>query len=115
MTETERDLLSELATMKQLVQALEARLDAVRGVEAPTMRARLRCPACGVARIAHARKILDRGDYNGAHPMAIAQTGGFFSTHAVGELEAYTCTGCGLVEWYVKEPAKLKPIDVDSP
>ena len=46
------------ASARSLAQ-LRAQLDNVRLHAAPTMRARLRCPACGNARLAHAMKVLD--------------------------------------------------------
>ncbi len=73
------------------------------------MRARLRCPACGSARLAHAKQVLDRGDGDARKVMALNQPS-WWSDKLVGELEAFACTGCGLVEWYVKDPGGLREV-----
>jgi hypothetical protein len=103
------DLRRELAALRSDLTALRDTLATVRHHTEPTMRRRLRCPACGCARIAHAMTILDRGadhifDRLSLHPTNVRWWG---AGGAAGELEAYACTGCGLLEWYVKEPAKL--------
>jgi hypothetical protein len=102
-------LLRELEQLRAEVQQLRAQLDNIRLHQAPTMRARLRCPACGNARLAHANKVLDRGDADAAKVMALNQPS-WWSGKLVGELEAFACTTCGLVEWYVKDPGGLREV-----
>jgi predicted nucleic-acid-binding Zn-ribbon protein len=111
MTDADRDaelsrLRAELDTLRLELAALSTRQPRLE----PTMRRRLRCPGCGCRRIAHAREILDRGDSDSREPMALYQPS-WWSSKVVGELEAYVCTECGLVEWYVKDPAALRDHD----
>ncbi len=103
------ELLRELAELRAEVAQLRAQLDNARLHQAPTMRARLRCPACGNARLAHANQVLDRGDGDAAQPMALNRPS-WWSGKLVGELEAFACTACGLVEWYVKDPGGLREV-----
>lgn len=109
MTETERELRTQLAHLKHELESLRAQLDAARITHAPTMRSRMRCPACGVSRIAHATQVLDRGDGDARKVMALNQPS-WWSDKLVGELEAFACTGCGLAEWYVKDPGGLREV-----
>src|SRR6187200_2545642 len=102
-------LLRELAQLRTEVSQLRAQLDSSRLHQAPTMRARLRCPACGNARLAHAKEVLDRGDGDSRKVMALNQPS-WWSDKLVGELEAFACTTCGLVEWYVKDPGGLREV-----
>ena len=103
------DVLRELAELRAEVAQLRAQLDTARLPQAPTMRARLRCPACGNARLAHAKQVLDRGDGDARKVMALNQPS-WWSDKLVGELEAFACTACGLVEWYVKDPGGLREV-----
>lgn len=100
------------AAMAVQVAALERRIDELRAElrartgAARTMRQSLTCPACGVRRILHASQVLDRGDGDMAKPMAIVKPS-FWRSRVLGELEAFLCTGCGLVEWYAKDVRAL--------
>ena len=105
----ESQLLAEIAALRAELAQLKAQLDSARLQQAPTMRARLRCPACGNARLAHAKQVLDRGDSDARHPMALSRPS-WWSDKLVGELEAFACTSCGLVEWYVKDPGGLREV-----
>ena len=103
------ELRAELARLAARVEALQARLDAVRLHEVPTMRARVRCPLCATTRIAHAKQVLDRGDGDFRKALALNKPS-VWSSSVIGELEAFACTGCGFVEWYVKDPAGLREV-----
>lgn len=105
----DEELVRELATLRAEVAELRAQLETARLHQAPTMRARLRCPACGSARLAHATHVLDRGDGDTRKPMALNQPS-WWSDRLVGELEAFACRDCGLVEWYVKDPGGLREV-----
>lgn len=105
----DESLLRELAELRAEVARLRAQLDNTRLHQAPTMRARLRCPACGNARLAHAKQVLDRGDGDARKVMALNQPS-WWSDKLIGELEAFACTSCGLVEWYVKDPGGLREV-----
>ena len=102
-------LRAEVAQLRALIGELRAQLDTARLHQAPTMRARLRCPACGSARLAHAKSVLDRADGDTRKTMALVQPS-WWSSKVVGELEAFACTACGLVEWYVKDPGGLREV-----
>ena len=105
----DQQLLRELEALRAEVAQLRAQLDTARLALTPTMRARLRCPACGSARLAHAKQVLDRGDGDARKVMALNQPS-WWSDKLVGELEAFACTACGLVEWYVKDPKGLREV-----
>jgi len=102
-------LAETVAQLQAEVKQLRTQLDNARLHAVPTMRARLRCPACGNARLAHAREVLDRGDGDARKVMALNQPS-WWSDKLVGELEAFACTKCGLVEWYVKDPGGLREV-----
>ncbi len=68
-----------------------------------SMRAEVRCPACGCRKILHVTEVLD-GSGTGRERLALAQPSAW-SARRVGELEAFVCTSCRLVEWYVKDLA----------
>lgn len=102
-------VLRELAELRAEITQLRAQLESARLDQAPTMRARLRCPACRSTRIAHAKHVLDRGDGDAAKAMALNQPS-WWSSKLVGVLEAFACTACGLVEWYVKDPGGLREV-----
>jgi hypothetical protein len=102
-------LLEEIAALRAQLVELKAQLDSARLHTAPTMRVRLKCPACGGARIAHANQVLDRGDGDARKVMALNQPS-WWSDKLVGELEAFACCSCGLVEWYVKQPKGLREV-----
>lgn len=102
-------VLRELAQLRAEITQLRAQLESARLDQAATMRARLRCPACRNTRIAHAKHVLDRGDGDARKVMALNQPS-WWSDKLVGELEAFACTACGLVEWYVKDPGGLREV-----
>jgi hypothetical protein len=102
------ELRHAVAALRAEVDGLRAALDDARLGTEPTMRRRLRCPACAGTAIAHVSTVVDRGRNYQWHPMALAMKRRRWGiTAPVGEVEAYACTGCGLIEWYVKEPALL--------
>lgn len=110
-TETELAALREqLASLTTAYQTLQERLDALMPSTTPTMARRHVCPACRGTRIARVESVLDRGESNSREEMALVQPS-FWSSKVVGKLGCYACTGCGLVEWYVKDPATLKEIE----
>lgn len=101
-------LRAELAALREQVEGLDRELRRAQGHVDLTMRGQLRCPACGCRRIAHALSVLDRADSGGRKEMALFQPSMWWSkTH--GTLEAYVCTKCGVVEWWVKDPGSLEP------
>lgn len=103
------ELQKRVEALTKLVEELQAALDGARQGADLTMRKWLRCPNCGCRRIAHAISVLDRGDGNLREKMALVKPG-WWSDKTLGELEAYTCTACGAVEWYAKEPEKLTEV-----
>ena len=107
--ELERELRAKLTALSQQIDLLRAQLDQARLAAAPTMRARTCCPACGATRIAHAASILDRANGDTRMPLALNQPS-WWSDKVIGELEAFACTSCGLVEWYVKDPGGLREV-----
>jgi hypothetical protein len=101
-------LREELAALRAEVSELQRELRGARAHVDLTMRGQLRCRACGCRRIAHALKILDRGDGDARYELALYQRS-WWVKKTTGKLEAYACTGCGLVEWWVKDPGALDP------
>ncbi len=96
------------AVVEQLaarVEDLDRELRAARAHVDLTMRGQLQCRACGCRRIAHALQIRDLNS-DQRDELSLYQPS-IWSSKKVGALEAYACTGCGFVEWYVKEPADL--------
>ncbi|MBA3392283.1 MAG: hypothetical protein H0T89_06545 [Deltaproteobacteria bacterium] len=103
-------LRDELATLRDEVASLHRDLRRAREHVDLTMRGQLRCRACGCRKIAHAMKVLDRADGSLREGMALYQPS-WWSSKTRGELEAYACTRCGLVEWWVVDPKSLQPHD----
>jgi hypothetical protein len=100
-------LRAEVATLRDHVERFGRELQLLRERGGFSMRGQLRCVVCGCRKIAHATSVLDRGDGDTRETMALYQPS-WWSSKVVGELEAYTCTSCGLVEWWVREPGQLK-------
>jgi len=100
-------LRAELALLRDDVANLHRDLRAARSHIDLTMRGQLRCRACNCRRIAHAPKVLDRGDGGARTAMALYQPS-IWSGKVKGQLEAYACTRCGLVEWWVSDPSTLE-------
>lgn len=99
-------LQAEVRELREVVDALRGELRRAQQRVDLTMRGQLRCRACGCRQIAHALRVLDRSDGNTRDAMALYQPS-WWSTRTVGELEAYICTRCGQVEWWIKDPASL--------
>jgi hypothetical protein len=102
--------------MAARIEALEAQLAELRRAlgRAPEPRASMatdgRCPACGCKRLLHATEVPD--DASGRGRLALTRQGPFtFSSRRAGQLEAWVCTSCRLVEWRVES---LDDIDVDG-
>ena len=53
-------------------------------------------------------KVLDRGDGDARKALVLYQPS-WWSSKTKGQLEAYVCTACGLVEWWVADPGALEP------
>ncbi|MEZ4367019.1 MAG: hypothetical protein R2939_12145 [Kofleriaceae bacterium] len=110
-TTTESDaavtqLRAELRQLREEVTALSLDLRRARQHVDLTMRGQLQCRACGCRRIAHAMSVLDRADGASREQLSLYQ-GSWWRSKTSGQLEAYVCTACGLVEWWVKDPAGL--------
>lgn len=101
-------LRQDLESLRTTVTALESELRGAKGHIDFTMRNQQRCRACGNRKIAHALSVLDRGDSNTREPLALNRPS-WWSSKTQGELEAFVCMKCGLVEWWVKEPDSLRP------
>jgi hypothetical protein len=100
-------LEARLAAVAADNEALRARLDETRNVLDVTMRAQRRCRACGGRSIIHAEQVADSATWPPV-PFAVAQKSVLLGTKK-GEVEAYICAACGLMEWYVKKPDELQP------
>jgi len=99
-------LQAEVRELREAVDALRGELRRAQQRVDLTMRGQLRCRACGCRQIAHALRVLDRSDGVTRDGLALYQPS-WWSNRAVGELEAYICTRCGQVEWWIKDPASL--------
>ena len=100
-------LRGELAALREEVAVLQRDLRAARAHVDLTMRGQLRCRACGCRRIAHAPQVRDSTEGGGRGTLALYQPS-IWSGKVKGQLEAYACTQCGLVEWWVSDPATLE-------
>jgi hypothetical protein len=103
-------LRQDLESLRTTVATLESELRSARGHIDFTMRNQQRCRACGNRKIAHALSVLDRADSSTREPLALNRPS-WWSSKTQGELEAFVCMKCGLVEWWVKEPDSLRPHD----
>jgi hypothetical protein len=103
-------LRTELAALRDEVGALQRDLRMARTHIDLTMRGQLRCRACNCRRIAHAPKVLDRADGDERKELALYRPS-WWSGKVHGVFEAYACTRCGLVEWWISDPATLVPHD----
>jgi len=101
-------LRAELAALREDVANLHRDLRGARAHIDLTMRGQLRCRACNCRRIAHAPTVLDRSDGDARKALALYQPS-WWSSKVSGQLEAYVCTRCGLVEWWVSDPSALEP------
>lgn len=101
-------LRQDVESLRTIVASLERELRTAQGRVDLTMRNQQRCRACGNRKIAHALSVLDRADSNTREPLALNRPS-WWSSKTQGELEAFVCMTCGLVEWWVKEPDTLRP------
>lgn len=101
-------LRQDLQSLRTTVAALESELRTAQGRVDLTMRNQQRCRSCGHRKIAHALSVLDRGDSNTRESLALNRPS-WWSSKTQGELEAFVCMKCGLVEWWVKDPESLRP------
>ena len=97
-------LRAEVASLREQVASLSTDVRTARSHIDLTMRGQLRCRACNCRRIAHASQI-----FNNGRGLSLFFVEGVFSYDERGKLEAYVCTRCGLVEWWVTNPATLTP------
>lgn len=101
-------LRAELAVLRDEVASLSRDLRVARTHIDLTMRGQLRCRACNCRRIAHAPKVLDRADDHERAALALYRPS-WWSGKVHGVFEAYVCTRCGLVEWWITDPSTLVP------
>src|SRR5262249_40939305 len=68
-----------------------------------SMRETRRCPSCGGTKVAHSRSIRTPDGMGGALELGLALKLSVWTfPKAVAPFEAYACSSCGLVEWYVR-------------
>ena len=103
-------LRAEVAALRDELAGLQQDLRVARAYVDLTMRGQLRCRACQCRRITHAPKVLDRAENDERKELALYRPS-WWSGKVNGELEAYVCTQCGLVEWWVSDPSSLQPHD----
>lgn len=112
------DLLTEQQTrlLRQQVDRARQRLDDLRQAARRaqraadhSMRTRTVCPACSCQELIHARQVLDRAETFIRSPMALVQPR-LLNLTGAGQFEAWICTACGLVEWYVPDLSQV-PVD----
>ena len=108
MSDEVEELRAEVAALREAVTTLMSELRSARSHIDLTMRGQMRCRACNCRRIAHAPQVLDRSR-NFDHQLALYRKQGFLSSESFGVFEAYICTRCGLVEWWVTDPSSLQP------
>ena len=101
--------LAEAALRRATAELLQQRLSCA-GVLDRSMRHRLCCPLCQCVELLHARAVLDRADGPTRGVMSLDQRR-WYDTEGVGQLEAWICTACGVVEWYVPD---LSGIEADG-
>lgn len=110
MTDKKSDvevLQETVASLLDEVGSLRVKLDSASRRVNTSLRESLRCPGCGGTTILHAPQVLDRADGGARAAMALTQPS-MWRSATVGELEVYFCKRCGLAEWYVKDPTKIR-------
>lgn len=105
---------TELAALQAAVEQATDSLAHLRAITASdatapdrSMRSRGRCPDCGRGSLIHAARVLDRAEAFFRSAMALYQPSQWSFTGR-GQFEAWICTGCGLMEWYVITPARVQ-------
>ena len=109
---TDQNILEgELQALRAALSALDERMGALESTQGPqadlSMRARLRCPACGHREILYATEILDEADGATRKPMALRRPS-WWRARTEGVFQAYICNACGLVEWRT-DPTTITP------
>ncbi|MBW2526279.1 MAG: hypothetical protein JRI23_19010 [Deltaproteobacteria bacterium] len=95
------ELSSLVARLEREVAELRAELAELRSRREGSMAADRRCPVCGHRTILHATEVLDRSEA-GRSKLALQQPS-IWRAKGAGEFEVFVCTGCGRVEWRVKD------------
>jgi len=102
-TELEK-VFAEVAALREQVDALKRAVVDARGRVNLSMREQIRCPHCGTRRIAHFSSIPDFGYGQVFKQGLVHKNRGFWrSGETEGHLEAYACTSCGAVEFWVSD------------
>lgn len=116
-THPDEDLRGALRTVKAGLEEARRSLDHLQIITAHdavepdrSMRGRVRCPSCGCGKLLVAAEVLDRAEAFVREAMALHQPSRW-SMSGAGKLQAWICTECGLMEWYV---ATLTDVTVDG-
>src|SRR5688500_12459365 len=103
------DDVSDLVRQIEEHKAVVARLQTERRSTVTTLRKDGRCPSCEGRRFLHAPQMLARAD-GGSRPSPAVVQPSAWRRAVLGQFEAYACTSCGWVEWYVTDPKSLDQI-----
>jgi hypothetical protein len=94
------DVRTQVEALREEVEALRAELATVR--RGHTIRGGGRCPACGGTKIVHAREVIVPDAMGVKFPLSLAaRIIAWTGAKSVAPFSVYSCTACGLVEWYV--------------
>jgi predicted nucleic-acid-binding Zn-ribbon protein len=70
------------------------------------------CPKCQSKDIYYLPEIADHASNGGAiTPMILGLKKNFLWGKTDGSIEAFICSQCGYIEWYLKNPAELETSD----
>ena len=95
-------VLSELAALREQVESLKRSVADARGRVALSMRDQVRCPHCGTRTVAHFETVPDF-NYGRVHKQGLVHEnrGIWRNDDTSAHLEAYVCTNCGAVEYWL--------------
>jgi hypothetical protein len=89
----------KVIALEAALAELRRELDELRHTRHRTMRDTHRCPACGATPVLRFERIKDVGRYE-LHDLSLQKVRTFWRMTEKGQLEAYACRACRLVEWH---------------
>ena len=109
MSDSERD--ARIAALEAAVVELRAEVARARRPMMRSMRVTHRCPSCNGGRLFHFRNIKDVANDGAVLNLSLQKdySAWWGLKLSAGELEAYACQGCRLVEWHAATLDDVRP------
>jgi hypothetical protein len=103
----DHEMLTKVEALEREVKELRAALESLR--RDASMREGRRCPTCGGTKILHVKRIQAPDSMGGVWDLSlVARVSTWTGVKSLAPFSVYTCSACGLVEWYVSSFAEVE-------